>query len=60
MTDNIYTPEFNRFVVDLLDDESSSQESTQESSKSSCPEQFDCFTINFYHCIFEENCLSAL
>ena len=45
MTENINTPEFNRFVADLLGDESSSQESTQESSKSSCPEKFDCFTI---------------
>ena len=45
MTENINTPEFNRFIADLLSNESISQESSQECSKSSCPEKFDCFTI---------------
>ena len=45
MTENIKTPEFNRFIADLLSNESSSQESSQECSKSSCPEKIDCFTI---------------
>ena len=45
MTENINTPEFNRFIADLLSNESISQESSQECSKSRCPEKFNCFTI---------------